>query len=59
MAEAYKLTPIELALSPMEQFENNLSKLINNLSIIRNYFYFEIYFDEWTGINPFKWARSM
>ena len=33
MATPYKLTPIELALSPVEHFENNLSKFIDNENI--------------------------
>ena len=33
MAKPYKLTPIELALSPVEHFENNLSKFIDNENI--------------------------
>ena len=33
MAKPYKLTPIELALSPVEHFEDNLSKFIDNENI--------------------------
>ena len=33
MAKPYKLTPIELALSPKEHFEDNLDKFINNETI--------------------------
>ena len=33
MAKPYKLTPIELALSPKEHFEDNLNKFINNETI--------------------------
>jgi hypothetical protein len=33
MAKTYKLTPIELALSPMEHFEDNVSKLVNDENI--------------------------
>ena len=33
MAKPYKLTPIELALSPVEHFENNLSKFLDNENI--------------------------
>jgi hypothetical protein len=52
MAKPYRLTTIELALSPMEQFEDNLGKFINDENIgIKNYFYFKIHYDEWTNIN--------
>ena len=33
MAKPYKLTPIELALSPVEHFEDNLNKFINDENI--------------------------
>ena len=33
MAKTYKLTPIELVLSPKEYFEDNLDKFINNETI--------------------------
>ena len=33
MAKPYKLTPIEVALSPVEHFEDNLSKFIDNENI--------------------------
>jgi len=33
MAKPYKLTPIELALSPVEHFEDNLSKFLDNETI--------------------------
>ena len=36
MANPYKLTPIELVLSPKQQFEGNLSKFINNMTIADN-----------------------
>ena len=34
MAKPYKLTAMELVLSPKEHFENNLSKFINNETIV-------------------------
>jgi len=33
MAKSYKFTPVELALSPKEHFEDNLYKFINNETI--------------------------
>ena len=33
MAKPYKLTPFELVLSPIEHFEDNLSKFINDENI--------------------------
>ena len=36
MANPYKLTPIELVLSPKQHFEGNLSKFINNMTIADN-----------------------
>ena len=54
MAKPYKLTPIELALSPVEHFENNLSKFLDNENIEddKKLLYFKMHFAEWTNISP-------
>jgi hypothetical protein len=36
MAKPYKLTPIELTLSPKQYFEDNRDKFINNETIADN-----------------------
>ena len=54
MAKPYKLTQVELAILPMEHFEDNLSKFNNNENFAddKNYFCFIMHFEEWTKRNP-------
>ena len=50
------LTPIELVLSSMKHFEDNLGKFINDENIANDkkklLIFFKINFDKWTNMNP-------